>query len=97
MSWKLNRSAETEFLADFTFQHKSGVWQNFAMASPETLNTKFPSDELNFPLLTHMVNSDLQFGSYRLLKSGQGAENFLDRLIIQVNGHVLGHKKRKSC
>jgi hypothetical protein len=24
------------------FQHKSGIWQNFVMSSPETLNTKLP-------------------------------------------------------
>jgi hypothetical protein len=38
---ELNRSVESEIWTDYTFQHKSGVWQNFSMTSPETLNTKF--------------------------------------------------------
>jgi hypothetical protein len=67
------------------------------MTSPETLNTKHSSNEIRFPLVTHTVNSNAQFGSYGLLKSGQGAENFLDRLIIHVNGQVLGHKKHGFC
>jgi hypothetical protein len=67
------------------------------MTSLETFNIKLPANKLSFPLVTHMVNSDGQFGSYELLKSGQGAENILDRLITQANGQVLGHKNRKPC
>jgi hypothetical protein len=50
------------------------------MTFPETLNTKFSDNELSFPLVTHMAYSDARFGSYGILKSGRGAENFLDRL-----------------
>jgi hypothetical protein len=56
---------------------------------PETLNTKFTINELWFPLVTHMVDSDARFDSYRLLNSGQGDEQILDRLDIQVNDQVL--------
>jgi hypothetical protein len=50
------------------------------MTSPETLNSKVAVNELNFPLVTHTVYSDAQFDIYGILKSGQGAEHFLDRL-----------------
>jgi hypothetical protein len=56
------------------------------MTSLETLNTKVAINELSFPLVTHMVYFDTRFGSYRLLKSGYGAELILDRLVID---HVL--------
>jgi hypothetical protein len=58
------------------------------MTSPETLNAKFVIDELSSPLVTHMTHSDARFDSYGILKSGQGAENFLDRLDIP-NDQVL--------
>jgi hypothetical protein len=50
------------------------------MTFPETLHTKVADNELSFPLITHMAYSDARFGSYGILKSGRGAENFLDRL-----------------
>jgi hypothetical protein len=56
------------------------------MTSPETLNTKVVIRELSFLLVTHMVYSDARFDSYGILKSGQGAENFLDRL---ANNQIL--------
>jgi hypothetical protein len=59
------------------------------MTSPETLNTKFVVDELSSPLVTHTTHSDARFDSYGILKSGQGAENFLDRLDIPTNDQVL--------
>jgi hypothetical protein len=40
------------------------------MTFPETLNTKVVDNELSFPLVTHMANSDARFGSYEILKSG---------------------------
>jgi hypothetical protein len=67
---KLDRFNESEFWADWTFWSKSGFCQNFAMTFPETLNTKVADSELSFPLDTHMVFSDAQFGSYEILKSG---------------------------
>jgi hypothetical protein len=59
------------------------------MSFPETLNTKVADNELSFPLVTHMAYSDAQFGSYGILKSGQGAENFLDRLCRPAKDQVL--------
>jgi hypothetical protein len=50
------------------------------MTFPETLNTKVADSELSFPLVTHMAYSNARFGGYGILKSGRGAENFLDRL-----------------
>jgi hypothetical protein len=59
------------------------------MTSPETLNTKVSVDELIFLLVTHMTYFDARFDSYGILKSGQGAENFLDRLDIPMNDQIL--------
>jgi hypothetical protein len=59
------------------------------MTSPETLNTKVVVNELRFQLVTRTTYSDVQFDSYGILKSGQGAENFLDRLDIPMNDQVL--------
>jgi hypothetical protein len=55
----------------------------------ETLNTKVADSELSFPLVSHMVYSDARFGTYGILKSGRGAENFLDRLCRPANDQVL--------
>jgi hypothetical protein len=87
--WKLDRFAKSEFWADWTFWSKSGFWQNFAMTFPETLNAKVDDNKLSFLLLTHMAFSDARFGSYEILKSGRGAENFLDRLCRSANDLVL--------
>jgi hypothetical protein len=59
------------------------------MTSPETLNMKIVINKLSFLLVTHMANSVAPFDSYRILKSGQGAEYFLDRLDMQMNNQVL--------
>jgi hypothetical protein len=59
------------------------------MTFPETLNTKVAYNELSSPLVTHMAYSDARFDSYEILKSGQGAENFLDRLCRMANDQVL--------
>jgi hypothetical protein len=59
------------------------------MTFPETLNTKVAENELSFPLVTHMAYSDPRFGSYVILNSGLGAENFLDRLCRPTNDQVL--------
>jgi hypothetical protein len=59
------------------------------MTFPETLNTKVTDNEFSFPLVTHMAYSKARFGNYGILKSGQGAENFLDRLCRPVNDQVL--------
>jgi hypothetical protein len=90
--WKLDRFAESEFWVDWIFWSKSGFWQNFAMTFLETLNTKVADSELRFPLVTHMAYSDARFDSYRILKSGRGAENFLDILCRSANDQVLKAK-----
>jgi hypothetical protein len=59
------------------------------MTSPETLNIKLAFNELSFLLVTHMAYSDAWFESYILLKPGQGAEHFLDRLVRWGNDLVL--------
>jgi hypothetical protein len=66
------------------------------MTSPETLNTKFAFNELIFLLVTHMAYSDARFDSYGILKSGQGAEYFLDRLDIHMKDQVLRHKMHET-
>jgi hypothetical protein len=76
---KLDRFAESEFWANSTFRTKSEFWKKFTITSPETLNTKVATNELSFPLVTHIVYSDARFESYWILKSGWGARNFLDR------------------
>jgi hypothetical protein len=62
------------------------------MTFPETLNTKVTINELIFLLVTHTAYSDARFDSYGILKSGQGAENFLDRLGRSANDQALGQK-----
>jgi hypothetical protein len=59
------------------------------MTSPETLNTKAAANKLIFPLVTHMAYSNARFESYGILKSGRGAENFLDRLGRPANDQIL--------
>jgi hypothetical protein len=43
-----------------------------------------------------MVNFDARFDRYRVLKSGQGAENFLDRLDIPTKDQALRQKMPES-
>jgi hypothetical protein len=59
------------------------------MTFPETLNTKVADSELSITLVTHIAYSDARFDSYVILKSGRGAENFLDRLCRPANDQVL--------
>jgi hypothetical protein len=55
------------------------------MTSPETLHTKNVIAELSFPLVTHTVLSEEQFGSYGLLKTEHGAELFwTERMGVQI-------------
>jgi hypothetical protein len=54
------------------------------------LNTKVAVNEVSFPLATHTAYSDAWFDSYEILKSGRGAETFLDRLGRPANDQVLG-------
>jgi hypothetical protein len=59
------------------------------MTTPETSNTKVVVDEFSFLLVTHTTFSNARFDSYGILKSGQGAENFMDRLDIPTNDQVV--------
>jgi hypothetical protein len=59
------------------------------MTTLENVNTKFFINELSFSLITHTIHSDTRFDSYGLLKSGQGAEYFVDRWVMQMNDQVL--------
>jgi hypothetical protein len=93
---KLDRFAESEFWADWTFRSKLRFWQNFAITSPETLITKLSINRLSFPLVTHAVYSDARFDNYGILKPGWGAEIFLDRLGKPANNQVLGQKMHES-
>jgi hypothetical protein len=63
---------------------------NFRHDLPRNLNTKVAFNELSFPLVTRTAYSDARFDSYGILKSGQGAENFLDRLDRPANYQILG-------
>jgi hypothetical protein len=77
---EIGRIAESgKIWVDYSFRHKSGSWQNFAMTSPETLYMKNAINEHRFTLVTHMAYSNTRFGRYRFLKSGYGAELILDR------------------
>jgi hypothetical protein len=40
---------------DRTFWHKSGSGGNFAMTSPDTLNTKVVINELSFPMVNYLT------------------------------------------
>jgi hypothetical protein len=59
------------------------------MTSPETLNTKLAVNELIFRPVTHMAHFDARFDIYGVSKSGQGAEQILDRLDRRKNNQVL--------
>jgi hypothetical protein len=63
--------------------------ENFGHDLPRNLNTKNTVNELSFPLVTYTAYSDARFDSYGVLKSGQGAEQILDRLAIHANDQVL--------
>jgi hypothetical protein len=64
-----------------TFQHRSWSWQNFTMTSPATSNPENAINEHSFPLIIHTAYFDTRFGRYGLLKSGNGVELILDRLL----------------
>jgi hypothetical protein len=60
------------------------------MTSPEILYTKNVVNELSFPLVTHTTCFDIRFGRYGFLKSGDSADQVLDRLGIHVLGQAFG-------
>jgi hypothetical protein len=63
------------------------------MTSAETSNTKVTVNELSFPLVTHTVLSNEQFGCYELLKTEHSAELFWIERIGEWISQVWGHKK----
>jgi hypothetical protein len=48
------------------------------MNSSETLNMEIVVNKLSFPLVTYTAYSVARFDSYKILKSRQGAECFLN-------------------
>jgi hypothetical protein len=67
------------------------------MTSPETLYMKNVVNELRFLLVTRMTCFDIRFGRYRILKSGDSADQVLDRLVYRCMVKFLGHKMCKNC
>jgi hypothetical protein len=85
--------AETTFLADHTYMHKTGLfWQNFFMTSPETSHTRNVANELSFPLVTHTTHLGTRFGRYSLLNSCSSSEHIMDRLDCSCSVRFLGQK-----
>jgi hypothetical protein len=89
---KLDRLLNQNFWADLTFLCESGLWQNVAMTSPETLYMKNVINELIFLVVTHMTCFDIRFGRYRFLKSEFSVRQILDRLVYRCLVRFLGHK-----
>jgi hypothetical protein len=56
-------------LADLTFRHKSGFWQNFAVTFSETLHTQNAINEPSFMLVTYMAYFNTRLGRYGFLKT----------------------------
>jgi hypothetical protein len=83
---------KTIFSADNTNLYKIGFWQNFAMAFLETSHMKNVSNELSFPLVTHMTHFDKRFGRYDILKSCFSSRHDLDRLDCSCSVRFLRHK-----
>jgi hypothetical protein len=59
------------------------------MSSKETSYMKNVVNELRFLMVTHTTYFDIRFVRYGILKSGFNAGQILDRLGIQVLGHVF--------
>jgi hypothetical protein len=59
------------------------------MTSLETSYTKDVTNELSFLLVTHTTYSNARLIVTGFLKSGPGAEDFLDRLDILMNDQIL--------
>jgi hypothetical protein len=55
---------------------------------------KLSTNELIFPLVTHMAQSDARFDSYGFLNAGQDAEQIMGRLDRRMNDPVL---RAKMC
>jgi hypothetical protein len=89
--------AETIFLIDHTFLYKIGFWQNFAMTSPETSHTKNVTNELIFPLVTHMTHFDIWFGHYGILNFCISSGQTIDRLKCRCLVRFLGPMMGESC
>jgi hypothetical protein len=53
-------------------------------------------NELIFLVVTHTAYFDTRFGSYGFFKSGYGAEQILDRLIILVIHQILGPQEARN-
>jgi hypothetical protein len=61
------------------------------MIFPETLYTKNVTNELSFPLVTHLTHFDIWFGRYGIFKLGSSSNRFwTDWVYIQVLDPVFG-------
>jgi hypothetical protein len=89
--------AEITFLADHIFLYKTGSWQNFAMTSLETSHTKSVTNELCFPLVTHMTHFDIRFSRYGILKSCFSSGHIMDRLDCSCSVRFLSHMMGETC
>jgi hypothetical protein len=89
--------AETIFLADHIFLYKAWFWQNFAMTSLETLHMKNISNELSFPLATHMTHFDIRFARYGILNFCISSGKAIDKLNYRCSVRFLGRKMGESC
>jgi hypothetical protein len=89
--------AETTFLADHTYLYETGFWQNFAMTSPATSDTKNVANELSFLLLTHTTHFDIRFGRYEILNICFSSEHVQDRPDCIGSVRFLGHKMCDTC
>jgi hypothetical protein len=58
---------------------------------------KIAINKLSFSLFTHTVNSNARFGSYRILKSGQGAEKLSGQISHTGERSGFGTWKHKIC
>jgi hypothetical protein len=67
------------------------------MTSQETSHMKKVTNELSFPLVTHMTRFGIRFSRYGILKSYSSSEHVLDRLDCSCSVSFLGHKIGETC
>jgi hypothetical protein len=67
------------------------------MTFPETSHMKNVTNELSFPLVTHMTHFDKWFGCYGILKFCFSSGHDLDRLDCWWSERFLGRKMGETC
>jgi hypothetical protein len=86
-----------DFWADWTILYELGVWQNFAMTSPETLYMKNVANKLSFRPVTHTSCFNIRFDRYGFLKSGFNTDLILDSLAYRCLVRFSGQKMGETC